>query len=162
MCSVDMQCSYDDLLLDPDLVYSFQTVPLTPSHSWDSAGLIASENESKDLGRCPSRKFEPLRISCVKCSEKHALLFFISKHSVSFQYCIFFNFCPEKNRLLTSWIFAFPEDSPITWMTCMGCAHALMALILYGTEYPFVLHRMQEFTPHTVSSRMSIISTIFL
>lgn len=45
--------------------------------------------KTKALVACLSRKFVYLRISCVNCSEKHALLlfffyFFIFKHSVNF------------------------------------------------------------------------------
>lgn len=119
-------------------------------------------NENKDLGSCPSGNL-CLREFLLLTAQRNVPAYFpfLSILWASRIDCILFSFYPGKVRLPTSWIFAFPEDSPITgwhaWSVYAHCwpwSHKALNIPLYSI-------RCKSSPPHIDASRMPVISPFF-
>lgn len=82
-------------------------------------------NENEDFSSCPSGNLCLGELLLLTAQRNVPAYFpFLSILWASRIDCILFSFCPGKVRLLTSWIFAFPEDSPLTgWQAWSVHAH---------------------------------------
>lgn len=97
-------------------------------------------NENKDFGSCPSGNL-CLREFLLLTAQRNVPAYFpfLSILWASRIDCILFSFYPGKVRLPTSWIFAFPEDSPVTgwhaWSVYVHCwpwSHRALNIPLYS------------------------------
>lgn len=82
-------------------------------------------NENEDFSSCPSGNLCLGEFLLLTAQRNVPAYFpFLSILCASRIDCILFSFCPGKVRLLTSWIFSFPEDSPVTgWHAWSVYAH---------------------------------------